>query len=126
MHKFKLLLAFAMAGSISAGACAMDRQRAESPRCVVRGAEKLPAEAGGSDAVCSAISAATRQRVPGMAYRVEVEVVSASAMVARVTLKDGRALADQRLTVSDRQLNAGSIERFAAAIAGAVAGGAGQ
>jgi hypothetical protein len=104
----------------------MDQRSAERPQCLVRGAEKLPAEVGGGNAICSAIVAATRATAPGADYKVEVEVESASALVARVTLKDGRTLAEQRLTVSDRQLNAGSIERFAAAIAGAVAGSAGR
>jgi len=126
VRKINLLLALSMACAIGGNACAMDQQRAESPHCVVSGADRLPAEVGGGDAICSAIRAAVREKAPGADYGVEVEVVSASALAARVTLKDGRTLPEQRMAVSDRQLNPGSIERFAAAIAGAVAESAGQ
>jgi hypothetical protein len=99
----------------------MAQPTAESAQCTVIGADRLPAEAGGGDAICSAIRAAAREKAPGADYGVEVEVVSSSSLAARVTLKDGRALPEQRMAVSDRQLNSASIERFAAAIAGALA-----
>lgn len=100
----------------------MERPAAELPHCVVNGEDKLPADFGGADAICSAIVTAAQERVPGAVASVEVSVESASSLSARVSLKDGRMLAEQRMAVSDRGLNRGSIERFAAAIAGAVAG----
>lgn len=126
MRKINLLLALPMACAIGGNACAMGQPRAELAHCTVVGADRLPAEVGGGDTICSAIRVAVREKAPGAAYGVEVEVVSASALAARVTLKDGRMLPEQRMAVSDRQLNPGSIERFAAAIAGAVAGSGGR
>jgi hypothetical protein len=38
-----------------------------------------------------------------------------------VTLADGRVLPERKMAVSDRQLNRRSIERFASAIAAAIA-----
>ncbi len=90
---------------------------APAARCQVTGAGQLPPESGGGDAICAAIEAAARQQAPGMAFRVEVRVQSASSMSAIVKLDDGRMLPEQRMAVSDRQLNRGSIERFAAAVA---------
>jgi hypothetical protein len=126
VREINLLLALGMAFAIGGSACAMARPGAGRAKCVVSGADKLPAEAGGDEAICSAIRAATRDRAPAADYWVEVEVLSASSLAARVRLKDGRTLPEQRMAVSDRQLNPGSIERFAAAIANAVAGSAGQ
>ena len=104
----------------------MGQPRPEWPQCTVIGAEKLPAEAGGGEAICQAIRSAAREKAPGAAFTVEVEVLSASSLAARLSLKDGPTLPEQRMAVSDRQLNPGSIERFAAAIAVAVADGAEQ
>ena len=123
VRKIKLLLAFAMAGSIGGNACAMADSRADTPACVVGGADKLPAGLNG-DSICTAIRAAARDLSPGAAFSVEVRVVSASSLAARIRLGDGRDLPEQKMAVSDRMLNPGSIERFAAAIAAAVAGSA--
>lgn len=92
-------------------------------QCSVTGADKLPAEVGG-DAICAAIRAAARERALGAVFAVDVRVYSASSIAATVRFKDGRTLPEQKMAVSDRPLNRGSIERFAAAIAGAVAGSA--
>lgn len=102
----------------------MGQPAAESPVCVVSGADKLPAEVGGGDAICAAIRTAAGARAPGAAFAVEVRVESASSLAAQVRLKDGRSLPEQKMEVSDRQLNPRSIERFAAAVAEAVAGSA--
>ena len=87
------------------------------PHCQVTGEELLPAEAGGADAICASIRAAAQKQAPGVSFSVEVRVQSASSLAATVRLGDGRALAEQKMAVSDRQLNRGSIDRFAAAIA---------
>jgi hypothetical protein len=123
VRKINLLLAFSMAGAIGGSACAMQRPVAEPTQCAVIGANKLPAGLGGGEAICAAIRAAVRERGP-TDFAVEVRVESASAIAANVRFKDGRTLPEQKLAVSDRPLNRGSIERFAAAIADAVAGSA--
>ena len=102
----------------------MGHGRSEAPRCTVSGAEKLLDGIGGADAICSAIHEADRRRAAGVDYAVEVRVEAASMLSARITLNDGRTLPEQKLVVSDRSLNAGSIERFAASIAEAAAGAA--
>jgi hypothetical protein len=107
-----LLIAMLIGGS----ACAMDSP-VSAPRCQVIGAGHLPPDSGGGDAICAAIQAAAHKQAPGIAFSVEVRVQSASAMSAIVRLDNGQALPEQRMAVSDRQLNRGSIERFAAAVA---------
>jgi hypothetical protein len=123
VRKIKLLLAVAMAGAIGGNACAMAGSAAEAPACVITGADKLPAGLSG-DAICAEIRAAARKASSGTGFSVEVRVVSASSLAARIRLRDGRTLPEQKMAVSDRQLNSGSIERFALAIASAVAGSA--
>ena len=95
----------------------MGHGASQAPRCTVSGAEKLLDGIGGADAICSAIQQADRRSAAGGDYAVEVRVESASRLSARIRLNDGRTLPEQKLVVSDRQLNAGSIERFAASIA---------
>lgn len=121
MRKIKLLLAVAMAGSIGGNACAMAGSTEESPACIVSGADKLPEGLNG-DAICTAVRAATRKLSSD--FSVEIRVVSASSLAARISLHDGKTLPEQKMAVSDRQLDSRSIERFALAIANAVAGSA--
>ena len=111
-----------VAGSVGGSACAMQQSKALPPPCAVSGSDRLPAEVGGGEAICSAIRAALREQSSGTGYAVRVTVESASSLSARVTLSDGRTLPRQRMAVSDRQLNPASIKRFAAAVANAVAG----
>ena len=122
MRKIKLLLAVAMAGSIGGNACAMAGSKAESPTCVVSSADKLPAGLSG-DAICAAIRAAAQQAPSGTGFSVEVRVVSESSLAARIRLSDGGILPEQKMAVSDRALNSGSVERFAASVAQAAARG---
>lgn len=114
------LLAGAAAASAT-GACAMSApEQQRDTHCSVTGSEKLPAEAGGADAICNAIERALAARAPNIQYVVEVRVRSASMMAATLIV-GGRTLPDQNFAVMDRNLNRGSIERFARAIADALA-----
>lgn len=88
--------------------------------CSVTGSERLPADAGGADTICAAITLAIAARTPSIRYTAEVKVLSASMLTARLTV-NGRALAEQKFAVMDRNLNKASIERFAQSIAAAVA-----
>ena len=88
--------------------------------CRVVHAEKLPAEAGNADALCSAIQQAISARAPHVRFSAEVRVLSKSALSATL-VANGRALPEQQFAVSDRNLNSRSIERFAAAMAEEVA-----
>ena len=114
------IAALLLAGT-GGSACAMGQAEMKPTACRVAGGAKLPAETGGERQLCAAIDAAARERASAVPFTVEVRVLSASSLAATVTLKDGRKLPEQKLAVSDRQLNRQSIERFAAAIARAAA-----
>lgn len=99
----------------------MNQSTADASRCAVVGADRLPPDVG-PGMICDAINAAVARAAPGALQRVEVTVLSSSSLAALVTMADGRVLPEQKMGVSDRQLNSGSIERFAAAVAAAIAG----
>lgn len=89
--------------------------------CRIVGGDSLPAESGGSDALCAAIRAAAAEQAPGSGFSVEVRVLGPSALAATVTTAAGTRLPEQKMAISDRQLTKGSLERFARALAGEVA-----
>lgn len=88
-------------------------QQPSSGECRVDGAEKLPPEVGGADALCEAIRQAAAAQAPGVGYSVQVQVLSPSMLSARVTLADGQILPEQRHATMDRNLNPSSLQRFA-------------
>lgn len=92
----------------------------EQHPCTVVGAEKLPVEAGGAEAICAAIVHAVAVRAPNVHFTAEVKVLKPSMLATRLTV-NGRALAEQRFAVMDSNLSTSSIERFAQSIAAAVA-----
>ena len=89
--------------------------------CRIVGGDSLPADSGGSDALCAAIREAAAEQAPGRRFSVEVTVKGPSMLAATVTTSDGARLPEQKMAVSDRQLTRGSLERFAKALAGEVA-----
>ena len=89
--------------------------------CRIVGGDSLPADSGGSDALCAAIREAAAEQAPGRRFSVEVTVKGPSMLAATVTTADGARLPEQKMAVSDRQLTRGSLERFAKALAGEVA-----
>jgi hypothetical protein len=105
-----------MAASLSGGACAMASPSGQSTPCRVVDGDKLPEDSGGAVALCSAIERAAEAKAPGVAYTVEVKVLSPSRLVATLT-SGGRKLPEQNFAIVDRQLNGVSFERFAAALA---------
>jgi hypothetical protein len=119
------MAALAAAALASGSACAMSQPSVE-PACVVTGGDKLPPEAGGIGGLCNAIMAAIARQPADLPATVDVRVLSASSLSARVTLADGRVLPEQRMAVNDRQLNRSSIERFAGAIAAEIARAGGR
>lgn len=100
----------------SGSACAMTGEP-KPASCKVIGGEKLPAESGGADALCSAIAAAAAEQAPGVGYNIEVRVLPRSRLSAMVMGSDGRKLAETGLASMDKPLTTGSFKRFAAAIA---------
>lgn len=111
-----------MSASSMGSAWAMSSTNNQSPHCRVVDGGKLPAESGGAVALCAAIERAVSARAPGVAYTVEVKVLSSSRLAATLT-KDGHELPEQRFASMDRELTVSSIERFAESIADRVAKG---
>ena len=105
-----------MAVSLSGGACAMASPSSQSTACRIVDGEKLPDGSGGTAALCAAIERAAAARAPGVAYTVEVKVLSTSRLAATLT-SGGRKLPEQHFATMDRDLNGDSFERFAAALA---------
>lgn len=89
--------------------------------CRVVGGAKLPAESGGSNALCAAVKRAAAAKAPGVRYQVEVRVLSPSRLAATVTTADGRTLPALNHAISDSNLTSKSLERFANAIAAEIA-----
>jgi hypothetical protein len=91
--------------------------------CHVVGGDKLPAASGGSAALCAELERAAAKMAPGVAYSAEIKVLSKSRLSASLVV-NGRALSDQHFAIMDSELNAGAIQRFAASLGDAIAGGA--
>jgi hypothetical protein len=88
-------------------------------RCTVVGAENLPAEIGGPDAVCRTMLEAVSS-VSGIAANelsITVQIINAHSAAASVARVDGRKLADQRVGISDRDLNRHALAMLAKAVA---------
>jgi hypothetical protein len=94
-------------------------EQAQGP-CRVSGGEKLPAEAGGADAICAAVQRAVAAKAPNLRYTADVRVLSRSSLAADVTAS-GRKLPELRFSVSDRELNPTAIGHFAESVAAALA-----
>lgn len=89
--------------------------------CRVIGGDKLPADTGGADALCAAITRAAASDAPNRRFSVEVRVFGSSLLAATLTTDDGRILPEQKLEISDRGFTNESFERFAKVIVGEVA-----
>jgi len=113
------LLAVALGVSAS-GVCAMSAPASEKARCTVIGGDKLPAEIGGAEALCTIIRNALAKQAPNVRVSVEVRVLRPS-MFAAILVVEGRTLPEQKFAVMDRNLNTRSIERFAQSVATKVA-----
>lgn len=98
----------------------MESPNIQSPRCQVTDAGKLPDKSGGANALCAAIESAVSARAPGVAFTVDVRVISASRLAANVT-RAGKPLPKQQFAIMDRELGEDSFGRFAAAIADQIA-----
>lgn len=107
--------------SIAGSGCAMNSPNKQLVDCHVVGSGLLPADAGGADGLCKAIRDAAADQAPGKRFAVEVRVLGRSMIAATITKADGTKLPEQKMAVSDSELNRSSLERFASALAGLVA-----
>ena len=105
-----------LVASLGGGACAMDTPSIQRPACRVVDGDKLPAQSGGADALCTAIQRAAAAKAPGVAFTVDVKVLSRSRLAATVT-SEGQKLPEKNFATMDRDLTVDSFERFAAALA---------
>lgn len=105
----------------SGGACAMTRPASGPVTCRVSGADKALADAGGPAALCQMIERAAKARDPAVSFAVHVHAPSTHSLAAKIELPDGRVLPELKMAVSDRSIDQGSVEQFAAAISDAAA-----
>jgi hypothetical protein len=105
---------------VAAAACAMSAPGQAQGPCRVSGGDKLPAQAGGADAICAAIERAVAAGAPNVRYSADVRVLSRSALAAELTV-NGRKLPELRFSVSDRELNPVAFGHFAESVATALA-----
>jgi hypothetical protein len=101
-------------------ACAPAMSASQGRPCTLLNGEKLPPEAGGADAICSAIEQAIAAKAPKVRYTAEVRVLSKSGLSVSV-VANGKKLPDQNMSVMDRNLNPWAIKRFAEGLADEVA-----
>ena len=100
----------------------MTSTTAQGISCSVEGGEKLPPDIGGEDGVCETIGSAALPALQsaGIAptsLAVAVRVTSEHQMSATASV-NGRALAEQKVGISDRPLNERAVQMLAAAVAG--------
>lgn len=115
-----IAVAAALVG-VSGSACAMSNTDQRNSACRVVGGEKLPAESGGSDALCRAIADAAAEQAPGIGYSVEITVLPRSRLSAAITTSDGRKLEQLNFARMDKPLTSGAFKRFATSIAAELA-----
>ena len=106
------IFAGVLASAAFSAACAPAMTAPQHRPCRVLNGEKLPPESGGANAICSAIEQAISARAPSVSYRADVRVLSKSSLAVNLEVA-GRKLEEQHFAVMDRNLNAGSIKRFA-------------
>jgi hypothetical protein len=94
----------------------MNKSAGELGHCRVIDGQKLPAELGGEQSLCTAIAQALR---PGVANgaAIEVNVVSPYLLSATVTMADGRMLPAIKVGSSDRPLSRRAVQMLADSIA---------
>lgn len=126
MAKARAVVLAAVLVSMSGGVFGMSESAAKGSACWVVDGEKLPSGLGGPEALCSSIEGAVQEKAPDTPYSIKIRVLSAHSLAAAISLGDGRVLPEQRMDVSDRQLNRGSVNRFAAAIASEIAKAGGR
>ncbi|MEO8455517.1 MAG: hypothetical protein ABI454_10175 [Sphingomicrobium sp.] len=88
--------------------------------CRLIAGEKVPAGSGGAEAICAAVERAAAAKAPDVRYSAEIRVLSSSMLAAKL-VANGRKLPEQKFAVMDGEISASAIERFADAVATALA-----
>lgn len=111
-HDFIRLAAAAALLFAGSGACAMSGPGPTDLPCTVAGAERLPADSGGADALCAILQA----RLAGTGASVAVSVDSEFRLSAIATTADGRRLDEVNVARSDRAVGKRSFETLGDAL----------
>src|ERR1700759_1736725 len=114
--RFGRLVFLVLAVAISGRVDAMN----STGRCKVVAGERLPAASGGAEALCSEVEREIAVVASNAAYKAEIHVLSPSRLAATLVV-NGRALPEQKFSITDRDLNRPAIKRFAQALAAEVA-----
>jgi hypothetical protein len=101
---------------VPASTAAMSAAPGAHPHCRVVAGEKALGGLPATQSMCAEIEKAIAAAAPKVRYSVEVRALSASRLVATLVV-NGRKLPEQNFAVSDRNLDADSIRRFAKALA---------
>jgi hypothetical protein len=106
--------------ALPSGAAAMTMPGPPVGHCrIVAGENFLTGDASGK-MVCAEIEQAVAAAAPKARYSAEVRAMPRARLSARLVV-NGRTLPEQNFAVMDHNLDLGSIRRFAAAVAAAVA-----
>lgn len=109
------IMLVAGSGAVGGSALAMNRS-ADQGWCQVSGADKLPADLGGANSLCSAVAEAigAHSLKP---TAIALNILSPYLISATVTLADGRRLPAIKVGSSDRKLSRRAIQMLAGSIA---------
>lgn len=114
------LAALLLSPALGSSACAMEKDETVTlGDCSVAGEASLVKHAGGGDAVCSEIRRALSRHASADGAVVTVQI-RRTHMMATVTMRDGRTLADIGFAISDSDVSTASLTTFAEHIAAVV------
>lgn len=109
-----------LAAAVPAGAGAVSMSGGPAAHCRVVTGEQFLTGAVSGNIVCSEIERAIAAVAPHARYSAEVKAMPRARLSARLVVS-GRTLPEQNFAVMDRELDLGSIRRFAEALAAEVA-----
>jgi hypothetical protein len=121
MVRIARLIVFGAAALIGASACAMSPRPTTGIDCTLVGADKLPVSAGSAETLCNRIRSIVAANAPASGVSLTVQVHTRYFMSAAATLADGRTLPEQKVAVSDAELNERAVEMLANGLANQIA-----
>jgi len=117
MVRIARLIGFGAGALIGATACAMTPPSSTGIDCTLVGADKLPAAAGPADTLCNRIRSIVVANSPASGVSLTIQVHTSYFISGAATLADGRTLPEQKVAISDAELNAKAVEMLANGLA---------
>ena len=117
MIRLARIVGFGAGALIGATACAMTPPSSSGIDCTLVGSDKLPASAGPADTICNRIRSIVAANAPASGVSLTVQVHTSYFISAAATLADGRTLPEQKVAISDAELNQGAVEMLAQGLA---------